>query len=70
MSESPSSIGAAGGAPVPDWLRTLLSILIVGLLVAAPLFLLRSLVAERIQLSQQVQAGAAASWGGAQTIAA
>jgi inner membrane protein len=69
MSESPSSIGAAAGAPVPDWLRTLLSILIVGLLVAAPLFLLRSLVAERIQLSQQVQAGAAASWGGAQTIA-
>jgi inner membrane protein len=54
---------------MPDWLRALLSVLIVGAVVAAPLFLLRSLVAERIQLSQQVQAGAAAGWGGAQTLA-
>jgi inner membrane protein len=69
MPETPSSIGAAAGAPVPDWLRTLLSILIVGLVVAAPLFLLRGLVAERIQLSQQVRAGAAAGWGGVQIVA-
>jgi inner membrane protein len=54
---------------MPDWLRTLLSLLIVAATVALPLFLLRGLVAERIELKQRVETTAAAGWGGFQTVA-
>jgi inner membrane protein len=54
---------------MPDWLRTLISILIVAAVVALPLFLLRGLVAERTELRERVAAAATEGWGGAQTIA-
>jgi inner membrane protein len=53
----------------PEPLRILASVLAVAALVAAPLFLLRGLVAERIELHQQVQLSAAEGWGGPQIIA-
>ena len=53
----------------PEPLRTLASVLVVAAIVAAPLFLLRALVAERIELHQQVQLSAAEGWGGPQIIA-
>jgi inner membrane protein len=54
---------------MPDWLRTLLSLLVVAATVALPLFLLRGLVAERIELRERVEATAAEGWGGHQTVA-
>jgi inner membrane protein involved in colicin E2 resistance len=56
-------------APMPAWLPSLACVLIVGFVVCAPLFLLRGLIAERIQLHHQVQVGAAEGWGDAQIIA-
>ena len=53
----------------PEPLRILASVLVVAAIVAAPLFLLRGRVAERIELHQQVQLSAAEGWGGPQIIA-
>ncbi|MCI0431009.1 MAG: inner membrane CreD family protein [Rhodospirillales bacterium] len=55
-------------APQTSWRALVFSVLVVAAIVAAPLFLLRGLVAERIELKQSAQAGVAKAWGGRQWI--
>ena len=63
MANSNASEPAGAG-----WRATVLSVLLVAAVVAIPLFLLRSLVHERIELKSRAQANANESWGGPQTI--
>ena len=63
MANSNASEPAGAG-----WRATVLSVLLVAAVVAIPLFLLRSLVHERIELKGRAQANANESWGGPQTI--
>jgi inner membrane protein involved in colicin E2 resistance len=63
MANSNASEPAGAG-----WRATVLSVLLVAAVVAIPLFLLRSLVHERIELKGRAQANADESWGGPQTI--
>jgi hypothetical protein len=63
MANSNASEPAGAG-----WRATVLSVLLVAAVVAIPLFLLRSLVHERIELKSRAQANANESWGGPQSI--